>query len=685
MHMHSQQSNEHGANQQNALPQVIQKQAQPGAIKTKAGQKPPIQAKHKPIQAKHKPIQAKHKPLQRNVGNKTTNQGTNNEVQIKANVSALIGTDVSDAQVNYNSSKPAQLQAEATAQGKQVDLAPGKEHHLGHELTHVAQQKQGRVKANVQANNDVGINNDPKLEKEADDIGAKAHSNNIQANQPIQTKTSGSLSSNTNQPTQLFPQKGKIKVPKAKIKEGKDRVKVHKSNIKDVDGRGKRRVGWRATRVSVKSKTKAELKGGTEVKIDYDMMDATGNYIWVQYMQDDDPKIGYVKKDYVEMVEPEPYKLGIKDKDDENKKLDVAYKNVKGKLFSAEPDVTQVKQGYLGDCYFITAVSSLVQRAPDKIKEMMEDKGDYVNVKFYNDQGKRSTVKIKKSVVKYTNGSTKNTGDDSYSRGSLWIKILEKAYATFKNISYKEIEDGEVGKVWKHLANVDSTHDDNKIIGFNHRGRLGQLTNYYQHPEILDEVFGDDKGIWKEYVKYPIDEFNKIKDYGGFVKFFANESKLEKRVADKALAFLAKHYTYIGDGKYTDKEIETFEKIQKATEKGEMVAAGTPSQWYEFGNKLKGDFYEGISAHHYYSVFRAHYDQKSGRRYFKMRNPWGTGGVKYNKENVKGLKKDRYVVDKGTKGLDFDSKKNGEFDMDLAHFLRTMDVIVYSSGMKKLK
>ncbi|OJJ19868.1 hypothetical protein BKI52_15415 [marine bacterium AO1-C] len=167
--------------------EAVQKKDNAGS---KQGQKPAIQAKQqtiqakqRPIQAKQKPVQAKQSPVQRNTKSKGGNENTS-EAQIKANVSALMGTDVSDAKVHYNSNKPAQLKAEATAQGKEVHLAPGKEQHLGHELTHVAQQQQGRVEPTVQANNGaVNINDDPKLEKEADDIGAKA-----QSNEPIQAK-----------------------------------------------------------------------------------------------------------------------------------------------------------------------------------------------------------------------------------------------------------------------------------------------------------------------------------------------------------------------------------------------------------------------------------------------------------------------------------------------------------------
>ena len=140
-------------------------------------QKPSIKAKQKPIQSKQgkKPRhKAKQQPVQRNRKQATVMNDHLGEAQIKENVSQLMGTDVTDAKVHYNSSKPAQLQAEATAQGAEVHLAPGKEQHLGHELTHVAQQKQGRVQPTVQANNGVGINDDPALEKEADQIGEKA-------------------------------------------------------------------------------------------------------------------------------------------------------------------------------------------------------------------------------------------------------------------------------------------------------------------------------------------------------------------------------------------------------------------------------------------------------------------------------------------------------------------------------
>ncbi|HAS39454.1 MAG TPA: hypothetical protein DCS93_03205 [Microscillaceae bacterium] len=167
-------------------------------------QKPAIQAKQKPIQSKqgkNAPHKAKQQPLQRNKKGATGQSSSLGEYQIKENVSQLTGTDITDAKVHYNSSKPAQLQAEATAQGTEVHLAPGKEQHLGHELTHVAQQKQGRVQPTVQANNGVGINNDPMLEKEADDIGDQASKGAVSSSKEI---SSSSLSNNSAAPVQRY-------------------------------------------------------------------------------------------------------------------------------------------------------------------------------------------------------------------------------------------------------------------------------------------------------------------------------------------------------------------------------------------------------------------------------------------------------------------------------------------------
>ena len=64
---------------------------------------------------------------------------------LKAKYEQLSGVSMDDVSVHYNSDKPIQYGALAYTQGNDVYLGPGQEQHLGHELGHVIQQKQGRV------------------------------------------------------------------------------------------------------------------------------------------------------------------------------------------------------------------------------------------------------------------------------------------------------------------------------------------------------------------------------------------------------------------------------------------------------------------------------------------------------------------------------------------------------------
>ncbi len=98
---------------------------------------------------------------------------------LKSGIEQLSGLSMDGVQVHYNSAQPAQLNALAYAQGDQIHVAPGQEKHLPHEAWHVVQQKQGRVKPTVQRVG-VQVNDDAGLEQEADLMGAKANTMQLQ-------------------------------------------------------------------------------------------------------------------------------------------------------------------------------------------------------------------------------------------------------------------------------------------------------------------------------------------------------------------------------------------------------------------------------------------------------------------------------------------------------------------------
>lgn len=92
--------------------------------------------------------------------------------QLKERLEESTGLSLDDVRVHYNSDLPARLDALAYTQGNRVEIGPGQERHLPHELGHVVQQKLGTVRANAMHASGVALNTDTRLERQADEIGA---------------------------------------------------------------------------------------------------------------------------------------------------------------------------------------------------------------------------------------------------------------------------------------------------------------------------------------------------------------------------------------------------------------------------------------------------------------------------------------------------------------------------------
>lgn len=93
--------------------------------------------------------------------------------RLKAGIEALSGVSMDGVKIRYNSPHPARLDALAFARGREIHLAAGEERHLPHEAWHLAQQAQGRVKADARLGG-VPLNEDDSLEREADVMGSRA-------------------------------------------------------------------------------------------------------------------------------------------------------------------------------------------------------------------------------------------------------------------------------------------------------------------------------------------------------------------------------------------------------------------------------------------------------------------------------------------------------------------------------
>ncbi len=100
--------------------------------------------------------------------------------RLKAGMEERHGANFSDVRVHAESAKAPEVGALAYTQGSNIHFAPGQfspdtakgKSLLGHELTHVVQQRQGRVQPTTEVAG-MPVNDNPKLEQEADAFGKK--------------------------------------------------------------------------------------------------------------------------------------------------------------------------------------------------------------------------------------------------------------------------------------------------------------------------------------------------------------------------------------------------------------------------------------------------------------------------------------------------------------------------------
>jgi hypothetical protein len=101
--------------------------------------------------------------------------GTGIPDHLRAGIETLSGVSLDDVKVHYNDARPARFDALAFTRGAEIYLGPGQGRHLPHEVWHVVQQKQGRVRPTRRVDG-ATLNTEAVLEKEADVMGRKVAS-----------------------------------------------------------------------------------------------------------------------------------------------------------------------------------------------------------------------------------------------------------------------------------------------------------------------------------------------------------------------------------------------------------------------------------------------------------------------------------------------------------------------------
>jgi hypothetical protein len=100
----------------------------------------------------------------------------------------------------------------------------------------------------------------------------------------------------------------------------------------------------------------------------------------------------------------------------------IHYSAVSSPLFAASgPSMSDINQGYLGDCYLLSALAEVAKQNPSIIKSMITSNGN-------NSYGVRFFVN---GVAEYVtvNNSLADGGDEFNSAPNIWASLVEKAYA----------------------------------------------------------------------------------------------------------------------------------------------------------------------------------------------------------------------------------------------------------------
>lgn len=121
------------------------------------------------------PLQDRFEPTQgKGPSTALPHGGSGLPAPLKSGIQTMSSVSMDTVKVHDNPSRSAQLHALAYARGSDIHVAPGKERHLPHEAWHVVQQAQGRVRPTLQMKSGVRVNDEASLEREADEMGARA-------------------------------------------------------------------------------------------------------------------------------------------------------------------------------------------------------------------------------------------------------------------------------------------------------------------------------------------------------------------------------------------------------------------------------------------------------------------------------------------------------------------------------
>ncbi|MBO6214140.1 MAG: hypothetical protein J6N76_01235 [Lachnospiraceae bacterium] len=324
-------------------------------------------------------------------------------------------------------------------------------------------------------------------------------------------------------------------------------------------------------------------------------------------------------------------------------------------LFPHEPCPQDVVQGGMGDCYFLSSLTAIARRDPKTIKDMMLDNGDgSVTVRFFkkNDEEGRYVphfVTVDKFILK----------DSAYE--TLWVRIMEKAYAAFLMEEYRDKDDPTKSRMPNN--NAKKRIDDlNKKIDEEQKKiayliTTGKAKNYREAKKMTGATFDEDEDAKYVMVGTGAIEYGFIANGGDSHEALSHllgtdaekidTFEVRKNRLKGTTEWYRRTKKFIWDlckrskDAYTDDERNDFDELAASINRGEIINAGTDEELPEE---------EGIYGYHAYSVTATY--RRAGLLLVELRNPHGENVARYKKDDrgrifpeyVSNTRKDGYII-----------------------------------------
>lgn len=127
------------------------------------------------------------------------------------------------------------------------------------------------------------------------------------------------------------------------------------------------------------------------------------------------------------------------------------YRQSDAPLFQDGISYSDIKQGDVGDCYFVASLSATALQSPQQIQNMFIDNGDGTfTVRFYKDNGAADYVTVDRALPE----EPWSAGTSAYADHSseLWVGLAEKAYVQIN-------ESGSIKAYYGDDQNANSYQD----------------------------------------------------------------------------------------------------------------------------------------------------------------------------------------------------------------------------------